>query len=115
MNKEIIYDFLKAKQLSGKDAFKRWKFILFLLFLGIIMIANSHWYESKAIQIIQLTEQVKELRSEFVDKRSELMEMKMESTISKKMERKGIYQSDVAPVKIKVKDNNSNFFERLWE
>jgi hypothetical protein len=115
MNKEVIYDFIKAKQLSGKDAFKRWKFILFLLFLGIIMIANSHWYESKAMEIAKLTEEVKELRSEFVDKRSELMEMKMESSISKKMERKGIYPSDVAPVKIKVKDNGSNFFEMLWE
>jgi len=115
MNKEIIFDFLKAKQLSGKDAFRQWKFILFLLLLGILMIANSHWYESKATEIANLTENVKELRSEFVDKRSELMEMKMESSISKKMERKGIYPSDVAPVKIKVKDNDSNFFEMLWE
>jgi hypothetical protein len=49
-----------------------------------------------------LTNEVKELRSEFVDRRSELMKLKMESTISKKMEEKGIFPSTVPPTKIKV-------------
>jgi hypothetical protein len=31
-----------------------------------------------------MTNQVKELRSEFVDRRSELMKLKMESTVSQK-------------------------------
>jgi hypothetical protein len=35
-----------------------------------------------------MNKEVKELRSEFVDRRSELMKLKMESTISKKMEEK---------------------------
>ena len=114
MFKETIYKLFKAKYLLDKDAIERWIFLLFLLGLGIIMIANSHMYESKSLYISSLTEEVKELRSEFVDKRSELMEMKMESSISKKMERKGIYPSEVAPVKIKVA-KDPNLIEKLWE
>nr|WP_317631652.1 FtsL-like putative cell division protein [uncultured Flavobacterium sp.] len=113
--KDSIYSVLKAKYLSDKDAQQKWIFILFLLFLGILMIANSHLYESKSLKITSLNEEVKDLRSQFVDKRSELMEMKMESSISKKMERKGIYPSEVAPVKIKVKNNQGNFIKELWQ
>jgi hypothetical protein len=42
-----------------------------------------------------LTNEVKELRSEFVDKRSELMKLKMESTVSEKMEVRKIFPSSV--------------------
>jgi hypothetical protein len=35
-------------------------------------------------QIAKLTTEVKELRSEFVDRRSQLMKLKMESTVSQK-------------------------------
>ena len=108
MIKDSIYSVLKAKYLSDKDAQQKWIFILFLLFLGILMIANSHLYESKSLKITSLNEEVKDLRSE-------LMEMKMESSISKKMERKGIYPSEVAPVKIKVKNNQGNFIKELWQ
>ena len=81
-----VYSLLKAKFLIEDDALKNWKFILFLILLAMIMIANSHRYEQKTYRITELTNEVKELRSEFVDRRSQLMELKMESTISKEME-----------------------------
>jgi ribosomal protein L31E len=63
-----------------------------------------------------LTNEVKELRSEFVDRRSELMKLKMESTISNKMESRGIYPSQVPPKKIKVKKPiEKSFFKKLWQ
>lgn len=43
------------------------------------------------------------MRSEFVDRRSELMKLKMESTVSDKMLEKQIYPSTVPPIKIEVK------------
>ena len=59
---------------------------------------------------------VKELRSEFVDRRSELMKLKMESTISNKMLEKQIYPSTVPPVKIEVKkEEEKSFFQRIWQ
>jgi hypothetical protein len=55
---------------------------------------------NKGFKISALTNQVKELRSEFVDRRSQLMKLRMESTVSKKWLKK-IYPSTVPPTKIK--------------
>lgn len=111
-----IYNILKARFLVNEDATKNWRFIVFLIFLAIIMIANTQRFEQKVFQIADLNNQVKELRSEFVDNRSELMKLKMESTISGKMEHIGIFPSQVPPIKIKVKKPEEiNFFKRIWQ
>ncbi len=111
-----MYSILKAKFLINDDAAKNWQFIIFLIFLALLMIANSHNYEQKTYRITALDKEVKELRSEFVDRRSELMKLKMESTISQKMEPKGIFPSSVPPKKIKVVEKKEkNFFEKLWQ
>ncbi|MBQ0117440.1 MAG: S-adenosyl-methyltransferase [Flavobacterium sp.] len=115
MVKENFYNLLKAKYLSEDGALEKWQFILFLLLLAIIMIANSHRYEKKVYEISALTTEVKQLRSEFVDTRSELMELKMESTISQKMELIEVFPSEVPPLKIKVNKQDENIFKRLWQ
>jgi len=103
-----IYNVLKAKFLINEDAAKNWRFILFLILLAIVMISNIHRYEKKVFKIASLNKEVKELRSEFVDRKSELMKLKMESTITQKMESRGVQPSSTPPVKIKVlkKDDN---------
>ncbi len=110
-----IYSILKARFLVNEDANKNWRFILFIILLAIIMIANTNRYEQKIFKINALTSEVKELRSEFVDRRSELMKLKMESTVSLKMEEKLIFPSAVPPVKIKVaKEKEKSFFNTIW-
>lgn len=114
--KKGVYSILKARFLVNEDATKNWRFILYLLLLAMLMIANTHRYEQKVFKIAELTNEVKELRSIFVDKRSELMKLKMESTVSKKMEARNIFPSSVPPKKIKVKAvKEKTFFERIWQ
>jgi hypothetical protein len=114
--KSGVYDILKARFLIEDDSIKNWRFIVFLIVLAILMIANTQNYEKKVFRIIELTNEVKELRSEFVDRRSELMKLKMESTISKKMESRNIFPSTVPPIKIKVKKPvEKTFFQKLWQ
>lgn len=111
-----IYSLLKAKYLVDQGSMRNWRFIVFLILIAILMIANSHSYEQKIYRISELETEVKELRSEFVDKRSELMELKMESTISRKMEEKQIFPSSVPPKKIKVlKEEEKNILEEIWQ
>jgi hypothetical protein len=111
-----IYNILKAQFLIDDNAVKNWRFIVFVILLSIIMIANTQRYEQKVFRIIELTNKVKELRSEFVDKRSELMKLKMESTVSAKMVEKQVFPSSVPPVKIEVrKTEDKNFLERIWQ
>ena len=102
--KESLYDILKGKFLVSNDAFNNWRFILFCTFLAIIMIGSSHSAERKVHEIAKLNDEVRELRSEFVDRRSSLMRIKMESTISRKMAGRGIKPSEVPPTKIIIKE-----------
>ena len=102
--KSGLYDILKGKFLISNDAFNNWRFILFCTLLAIFMIGSSHSAEKKVHEIARLNDEVRELRSEFVDRRSTLMRNKMESTISRKMVIRGIKPSDVPPTKIVVKE-----------
>lgn len=115
-----IYSLLKARFLVSDDALKNWKFIVFLIVLAMIMIANNHWYDAKNYKITALQNQVKELKSEFVETRSELMKLKMESNVSKKMEKRNIFPADVPPTKIVVNKKNiekKSFIDKLkiWQ
>lgn len=107
---------MKARFLVNEDANRNWRFIVFVILLAIVMIANTNRYERKIFKIKALEEEVKELRSEFVDRRSELMELKLESTIERKMLEKGILPSSVPPVKIKVKkEEEKRWYKKLWQ
>jgi len=79
------------------------------------MIANNNNVDQKVFKIVQLSGEVKELRSEFVDRRSELMKLKMESTVTEKMAVKGILPASVPPVKVIIKKKEEKgFFKNLW-
>jgi hypothetical protein len=106
--KGSVYNILKARFLVNEDASRNWKFIVFLIFLAMLMINNIHRYEKQVFRTLEVAKEVKEYRSEFVDRRSELMKLKMESTISSKMEQRGIVPSSVPPKKIKVITETKN-------
>jgi len=100
-----INDILRGKFLVSDDAFKNWRVIIFISFLAIIMIASSHSADQKVYKIARMKDEVKELRSAFVDGRSKLMRLKMESSIIEKVAAEGIVISEIPPRKIKVKSN----------
>jgi hypothetical protein len=115
--KNGVYSILKARFLINEEAnaAKNWRFIVFLTLLAIFMIANNNNVDQKVFKIIELTGEVKELRSEFVDRRSELMKLKMESTVTLKMKEKGIFPASAPPIKIIVKkEEEKGFFKNLW-
>lgn len=101
--KEGIYGILKANFLINSDAVQNWRFIVFCTFLAIVMIASSHSAERKVHSIAKLNNEVRELRSEFVEKRSTLMKLKMESTLTSKMAARGVKPSETPPFKILIK------------
>lgn len=109
-------DIIKAKILVNENSAKTWAFIIYVIVLGLILIGNTQAYEAKVFKIGRLAHDVKMLRAEFVDTRSELMELKMESTITRKLEEDGIGPSEVPPKKIKVavQKENKRFWDKLW-
>ncbi|CAN5301237.1 FtsL-like putative cell division protein [soil metagenome] len=101
--KKGFYNILKANFLINSDAVKNWRFIVFCTLLAIAMIASSHSAERKVHRIAALNNEVRELRSEFVEVRSYLMKLKMESTLTNKMAARGVKPSETPPQKITIK------------
>lgn len=114
--RQSIYSILKARFLINEEAIKNWRFILFLIALAIVMIANTHYYESKVYDIATLTNQVKDLRSQFVDNRSKLMKLRLESSVAEKMAERQVFTTPTAPRKIKViVPAEKSWYQKLWQ
>ncbi|PJB13477.1 MAG: S-adenosyl-methyltransferase [Flavobacteriales bacterium CG_4_9_14_3_um_filter_40_17] len=97
-----IYSLLKGRFLTEEDAPGNWSFIIYLSLLAMVMISSAHRAEQKVMMISALNKEVKSLRSEYVDVKSKLMILKLESTIKPIMHKRGLNPSEDPPVKIVV-------------
>lgn len=101
--KNGFLDILKGKFLISQGAGKTWRFMLFISVLAVIMISSSHSADEKVHLIAKMNDEVQELRSEFVDARSKLQQLKLESKIKEEVSVMGLNPSVNPPKKIKVK------------
>ncbi len=104
--RKAIYDILKGKLLLEDKATKNWRMLFFLFFLALVMIFSSHRAERKVHEIALKNTQAQELRARFVEGRSQLMRLQMESDIQKKLKPFGIKKSKTPPIKITAKKIN---------
>jgi hypothetical protein len=98
-----LLSILRMEFLVNDYAFKNWRVILFLSLLSLIMIASGHAADRKIFQIAQLNDDLKMLKSEFVEQRTALMNLKMETKIMKELGPLGIGPAKTPPIKIVVK------------
>lgn len=83
-------------------------FLMFLFLLAIVYIGNSY-YAEKTIRDIDRTEkEIRELRSEFITARSELMYRSKLTEVAASIAPKGVKESTVAPRKIMVHTKTRN-------
>lgn len=101
-----VIDILKGTFLTSDNAFRNWRFIIFSMVLALGMIYTSHSLERKTHHIAKLSNEVKELRSEYVDGQRQLMHLQMESTVAKKLEKRGVVSPQNPPQKIIVNTQN---------
>jgi isopentenyl phosphate kinase len=100
MNK--LLSFLNIEFLIKDDAFKNWWMILFLSFLALVVISSGHMADRKIFKIARLNNELKEMKSNFVEKRAYLMVLKMESRVAEALREKGIKPSKNPPIKLIV-------------
>ncbi|WP_088340636.1 FtsL-like putative cell division protein [Robiginitalea sediminis] len=100
--KKGIVAILKGTFLVSGDALRNWKFILFASALATIMIASSHAADRKVHQIAAMNDEVRELRSEFVETRSRAQRLKLESTIRERVREVGLLPAQSPPRKILI-------------
>ena len=99
---KIIKDVLGGDLIST-GTFKFFRYLLYLGLLAFIYIANNYYAENNIRQINKLRKELKELRYEYINVKTMLMEIEKQSQIAKKLEKRGIKKNN-QPVKIlKVK------------
>jgi isopentenyl phosphate kinase len=98
MNK--LLSFLNIEFLIKDNALKNWRMILFLSLLALVIISGGHSADRKIFQIAKLNNELKEMKSNFVEKRAYLMELKMESRVTESLKEKGIKPAKNPPIKL---------------
>ena len=104
--KRKIFNIMRGSFLFDEKSASNWMYILLFLLLSLIMISSSHSIDKKVYKIAALNEEIKSLRSEFVDTRTRLMTYKMESTVKNRLAEQGIKSSKTPPVKIIINVSN---------
>ena len=61
--KHGLYGILKARFLLDEDAIKNWRFIVFIIGLAIVMIANTQRYEQKVFRIAANSSMLRHLKA----------------------------------------------------
>jgi hypothetical protein len=88
--------------LSNEKNLKHLPFLLFLAFIAILYIANGYYADDKIREANKVSNQLKELRSEYISTKSELMFASKQSEVARSAEELGLKEPVVPPVKIEV-------------
>ncbi len=90
--------------LNNGNLLKRIPFILFICFITLLYIANGYYADDKIRKVNKITTELKELRSEYISTRSDLMFKSKQSEVAKAAEVLGLKESVAPPKKIIVND-----------
>ena len=104
--KNKLFNIMRGSFLVDEKSTSNWIYIFLFLILSLVMISSSHSVDQKVYKIASLNEEIKSLRSEFVDTRTRLMIYKMESSVKNRLFEQGIKSSKTPPVKIVINVNN---------
>lgn len=88
--------------LTNESTLKHVPFILFLAFIAILYIANGYQADDKIREVNKITNELKELRSEYISTKSDLMFVSKQSEVAKAAEPMGIKEPIVPPMKIET-------------
>ena len=96
--------FINIDFLSGKDSRKNWKMLMFISVLIMITIYSSHSADQKVFKISELSKEVNKLNNVSVSTKLDLMNVKLESKVTSKLNSQDLYPSNNPPVKIIIID-----------
>lgn len=91
--------------LTNEKNIQHLPFIFFLTTIAIFYIANGYYADDKIREFNKISNELKELRSEYISTKSELMFASKQSEIAKSAIVLGLKEPVVPPIKIKVDSN----------
>lgn len=100
--------FLNIEFLIKDDALKNWRLLMFLSLLALFIIASGHSADKKIYKIAGLNNEIKEIKSEFVVKRAALMQLKLETRVTRQLQSEGIGPARTPPIQLIIEEENGN-------
>jgi hypothetical protein len=100
IEEKLNFSFIFEEGLPIKYA----KQILYVVFLLIIYIANSHWAEKMIRSTDKIKAETSDLRTDYTTLKADYMFASKQSEVAKKVEIMGIKETTEPPTIIKVKD-----------
>lgn len=88
--------------LSDDRTMQHIPFILFLAFIAILYIANGYYADDKIREVNKISNQIKELRTEYISSKSDLMFISKQSQVAAAVDTLGLKEPVVAPMKILI-------------
>ena len=88
--------------LSDDRATQHVPFIIFLGFIAILYIAYGYFADDKIREVNKVTNQIKELRTEYISSKSDLMFVSKQSEVAKAVDTLGLREPVIAPMKIEL-------------
>ena len=98
-----LFDLINGKFIIEKTNQENIRFIMFLFFLAVIMIFSSHNVDTKIYKLNDLSKRLVSVENEFIDKRKQVVKIKMESNLKIQLSERGIGPSLNPPTKIVIK------------
>ena len=108
-SKDVLRDILKGNILYRDEVRKNYKFILLVFLLIMIMIYSNHLVNQRIGQVNLLKHQVEEYKSQNAYTQSNLIKIRLESELSKEMERDSLKSLEMHPLKILVKLDSTDY------
>lgn len=88
--------------LTNEKNLKHLPYIIFLTFLAILYIANGYYADDKIREVNKISNQLKELRTEYIYTKSQLMFASKQSEVAKSVQELGLKEPVVPPIVIEV-------------
>ena len=98
-----LHNVFNGEFLTKKKSVRLLPFLLFITSLAVFYIGNTYYGEKMIRKIQSKQKKVNELRFEYINTKSELMELSKQSSLADKLKSKGIKESTVPPYKIFIK------------
>lgn len=93
--------------LAEESMIRQLPFIFFLTFLALLYVANGYYSEKTIREINSLNRNIKELKSEYIITKSDLMFLSKQSEVAKEAQKINVFESRTPPIKI-VDTANTN-------
>ncbi|HNW88314.1 MAG TPA: FtsL-like putative cell division protein [Bacteroidales bacterium] len=106
----VLRSILNGEILTRDAVLRLLPFGLFLCLLAVLYIANSYNYEKNIRKTQQISDELIELKDEYITTQSELLHISQQSEIARRLDSlgTGIKESVVPPMKILDQNNKNN-------